>query len=60
MRYDYDRVTLQLQCCNHPIGDSLHGNAIDLAAGIEAEGEMVDGLLDANILRSGRPHDLAS
>ena len=59
VRYDYDLVILQAQSCNHPIGDSLHGDAIDLVAGIEAEAEMVDGLLDTDILRSGRAHDLA-
>ena len=52
-------MALQLKGCYHSICDALHGSAVDLVAGIEAECEVVDRLLDANILRRGRAHDLA-
>jgi hypothetical protein len=60
MRHDQDLMALQLEGCDHPICDSLHRSAINLVAGIEAECEVIDGLLDPNVLGSGRAHDLAS
>ena len=44
---------------DHAISDALHRSAIDRVVGIEAESEMVDGLVDADVLRGGGAHDLA-